>query len=749
MMHTLVEMSWSGWLSLAVATLLRGLLVLAIGGVLFTLMKRHLSAAGRHLLLVTVAMSLILLPLFSLVLPKLEVPVLKAEASVPSPAAGISAQLNRHVSLPRSSTPSVQTAQHTDKTSAVATAALSAPSVSTWQALPSGFWILPIWAAGVLICGLRALLDCALLVRLARECPEVPDGALRTLMAEMTEQSGLRRKIVLRQAPIGSRAVMVPITWGWRRPTLLLPAEEVLSEWPEERLRAVMLHELAHIHRIDWITQLVARMSCVLYWFNPLVWLLARQVQRESEQACDDQVIVAGVAAADYATHLMEIVRLLKTVRDSALSHNGAQAMARFGSPVEARVRAVLDVSRNRRKTSGRAAFSALLLTFAVLAPLAAIRPAARAVGQASHSKSRVTKDLPGGPRNLDFRQGIEGWSSTANGDNTTPNGNYAVGIDPVVQRNGIQCAYLQSADIRPQGYGVLRQDVPGKPFRGKRIRFSGYLKTEGIREYTGLLVSVIGQKHYETWAMGKRPILGTTDWRRYEHVVDVPQDCSLIMLGVSIKGSGKVWASEFQFETVGLDVPLTPEKPEVSKTDSGGSDEAPLEPVNMAFAQGLEGWGRMEEGDSSTPLAYSIGLDDSVRRAGIAMPFLTTNGSKPNGYANMVQYIQARNYRGKRIRLTGLVRTAGIKRFAGLWLAVQDPDKSVVWDAEKQPIRGNNDWTKQAIVVDVPKNANAIGLGIMMKGVGKVWAGDLKLESVDKSVPVTPLTLKLPWYGN
>jgi beta-lactamase regulating signal transducer with metallopeptidase domain len=748
MIHTLVEMSWAQWLSLAAATLIRSLLVLGIGGLLFTLMKRRFSAAGRHLLLVVVAMSLLLLPLLTLVMPKVEVAVLTADAPVPSPVTVIPYQANDHVSLPRSSAPPVLIAQHTDKTASVATASLSTSSIPAVGSLPVDFWVLLVWAVGVLTCGLWTVLDLALLVRLARGCPRVRQGALWTLVTELAEQSGLRHKIILRQAPVGSRAVMVPMTWGWRMPTLLVPAEDVLLDWPEARLRAVMLHELAHIHRADWITQLIVRASCVLYWFNPLIWLLARQVQRESEQACDDEVIIAGIPAADYAGYLVELVRLLNAVPGTAFSHNGAQAMAKFGSPVEARVRAVLDLRRNRSQTSRSAALSALFISLVFLAPLAALRLAARA-DHSFESKRHTVKELPGGPRNLDFRQGIEGWSSTANGDNATPNGNYAVGIDPVVQRNGVQCAYLQSSDIRPRGYGVLRQDVPGKPFRGKRIRFSGYLKTDGIREYTGLLVSLMTPKTDSTWAMGKRPILGTTDWRRYEYVVDIPQDCNAIMLGVSIKGPGKVWASEFQFETVGTDVALTPEKPEVSKIDSGDSDESPLEPVNMAFAKGLEGWGRMEEGNASTPLAYSIGLDDSVRRGGIPMPFLTNDGTKPNGYANMVQYIQARNYCGKRIRLSGLVRTAGIKRFAGLWLSVQDPDKSVVWDAEKQPIRGNTDWTKQSIVVDVPKNANAIGLGIMMKGVGKIWASDLKVETVDKSVPVTPLTLKLPWYGN
>ena len=75
--------------------------------------------------------------------------------------------------------------------------------------------------------------------------------------------------------------------WGLLAPNvILLPADA--DSWGEDRLRAVLLHELAHIRRNDWESRLIAQIMCAVYWFNPLVWFAARRMQVEAERACDD-----------------------------------------------------------------------------------------------------------------------------------------------------------------------------------------------------------------------------------------------------------------------------------------------------------------------------------------------------------------------------------------------------------------------------------------------------------------------------
>src|SRR6266404_8969082 len=104
-----------------------------------------------------------------------------------------------------------------------------------------------------------------------------------------------------------SAHVSVPFVLYLWRPIIVIP--EAAAEWPWGRIRAVLLHELAHIKRNDAHIQTLAQMACAAYWFNPLVWFAANQLRVECERACDDSVLMGGTSRADYATHLYEIAR--------------------------------------------------------------------------------------------------------------------------------------------------------------------------------------------------------------------------------------------------------------------------------------------------------------------------------------------------------------------------------------------------------------------------------------------------------
>jgi beta-lactamase regulating signal transducer with metallopeptidase domain len=132
-----------------------------------------------------------------------------------------------------------------------------------------------------------------------------------------------------------------PLATGLWRHTILLP--RIATEWADDRRRAVLQHEIAHIARGDLRTQLVVQAACALYWFNPFVWVAAAEIRRERERACDDQVLRLGASASSYASHLLAIARELRP----SLQPQGGLAMAR-PSEMEGRLVAVLAAGRTR-----------------------------------------------------------------------------------------------------------------------------------------------------------------------------------------------------------------------------------------------------------------------------------------------------------------------------------------------------------------------------------------------------------------
>jgi beta-lactamase regulating signal transducer with metallopeptidase domain len=134
---------------------------------------------------------------------------------------------------------------------------------------------------------------------------------------------------------------MSPIATGLLRPAVLLPRAS--AAWSDERRRAVLLHELAHIKRGDCGVQLVAQIACAIYWFHPLVWMAAGKLRSERERACDDHVLRCGARPSSYASHLLDIASELRP----SLAPSAALAMAR-PSELEGRLLAVLAAGRAR-----------------------------------------------------------------------------------------------------------------------------------------------------------------------------------------------------------------------------------------------------------------------------------------------------------------------------------------------------------------------------------------------------------------
>jgi beta-lactamase regulating signal transducer with metallopeptidase domain len=218
-----------------------------------------------------------------------------------------------------------------------------------------------VWLIGAAIGVSILLAGLARLAWLAARSQRIASGPWAETAARLSRDYGLRRPVLLLQSDHPSLLA----TWGLRPPKVILP--RAARDWPEDRLRIVLGHELAHIRRRDWLMHLAAELLRSAYWFNPLVWIACRRLVQDSEQACDDAVLGLGIEGPDYATHLLDLARAFKQSRTTVFP---APAMARPSS-LERRIRAMLNTHLVRTPLT-RAAGAATALALAAVTILLA-----------------------------------------------------------------------------------------------------------------------------------------------------------------------------------------------------------------------------------------------------------------------------------------------------------------------------------------------------------------------------------------
>jgi beta-lactamase regulating signal transducer with metallopeptidase domain/ankyrin repeat protein len=164
----------------------------------------------------------------------------------------------------------------------------------------------------------------------------------------------------------------VPITLGWPHPVILLPAEA--AAWDEAALKRAVRHELEHIVRADWATQVVSRLALAVYWPHPLAWMLWSRLRLEAERACDDAVIRSRGEAVPYAEQLVTLARRVGDAQPIP-----ALSMA-TRSNLGLRVEAILDGRRRRGARSRLSALTVGGLALALAWAIAPVQVMARAV---------------------------------------------------------------------------------------------------------------------------------------------------------------------------------------------------------------------------------------------------------------------------------------------------------------------------------------------------------------------------------
>lgn len=213
-----------------------------------------------------------------------------------------------------------------------------------------------VWLIGAAVVMLRNALAHLGLMRWVRQARPDLSPAWEGTLRRVTSDAALRRPLRV----LESDHTTSPCTFGLMRPVILLPAAG--AWWPEAQRQFTLLHELAHVRRLDYLTTQIASLACAVHWFNPLVWFAAIQARKLQEQACDDEVLNAGGTPSDYAQFLVSIAGGARRLSPAFPAAIGMLQR----SLLHGRVTAILDASTTRLPLS-RVAFVVALAPLACL----------------------------------------------------------------------------------------------------------------------------------------------------------------------------------------------------------------------------------------------------------------------------------------------------------------------------------------------------------------------------------------------
>lgn len=166
------------------------------------------------------------------------------------------------------------------------------------------------------------------------------------------------------------REIASPISWGMLRPKIVLNTDAVHASADPD---ATVAHELAHLARADWAKLMLARVSTAVFWFNPFVWLLAREAYQLREEAADDAVLAADVEDMAYAS------LLVSSARQQNGRLLGAHGVAPARDSLTQRVQRVLDRGLNRSAGGPGWAAAIVVGITALTLPLITLQLTARA----------------------------------------------------------------------------------------------------------------------------------------------------------------------------------------------------------------------------------------------------------------------------------------------------------------------------------------------------------------------------------
>ncbi len=190
------------------------------------------------------------------------------------------------------------------------------------DALP---WLTPFWFSGILIFHLRGLMSwfAARRLRSRGVCAAPAEWQQRLIV--LRGRVAVSPPVVMLESCVAE----MPVVIGWMRPAILLPVG-LLTGMPIDQIEAILLHELAHIRRGDYLVNLIQTAVESFLFYHPAVWWISGVMRAERENCCDDVVVTASGDAYQYASALAALEQNRQNSHDAVLAATGGHLMKRI-----------------------------------------------------------------------------------------------------------------------------------------------------------------------------------------------------------------------------------------------------------------------------------------------------------------------------------------------------------------------------------------------------------------------------------
>jgi beta-lactamase regulating signal transducer with metallopeptidase domain len=183
--------------------------------------------------------------------------------------------------------------------------------------------ITQIWIIGVIILTVKLLIGYGYIQYLNHHSGLALNAHLEYKLERLKSRLGITTNIIIAE----THKIVSPIVTGFIKPTILFPVGLVTQLEPEE-IEAILVHELGHIKRNDWLFNMIQSLVEIIYYYHPAMWWISAQVRKERENCCDDYALQNGYDRISYA-------KILVKLKEIELSHKPMLAMSFLNSKNE------------------------------------------------------------------------------------------------------------------------------------------------------------------------------------------------------------------------------------------------------------------------------------------------------------------------------------------------------------------------------------------------------------------------------